>query len=52
MTKEKEYLKTIKEATDYAIKQESKDIKPNEKIKVSITSNDEGIVVNARKVKK
>jgi len=52
MTKEKEYLKTIKEAIDYAIKQESKDIKPNEKIKVSITSNDEGIVVNARKVKK
>ena len=48
----KEYLKTVQAATDYAIKEESKDIKPNEKIKVSITSNDEGIVVNARKVKK
>ena len=48
----KEYLKTVQAATDYAIKEESKDIKPDEIVKVSITSNDEGIIVNAKKVKK
>jgi hypothetical protein len=39
-------------ATKYVIEKESKNIKPNEKVKVSITVTEEGIIVNAKKVKK
>ena len=46
------YMETIKKATEYAIEKESKNIKPNEKVKVSITVTEEGIIVNAKKVKK
>ena len=45
-------METIKKATEYAIEKESTNIKPNEKVKVSITVTEEGIIVNAKKVKK
>jgi len=46
------YQDAIRRATEYAVEKESKNIKPNEKIKVSITVAEEGIIVNAKKVKK
>jgi len=51
MTNEK-YMETIKKATEYVIEKESKNIKPNEKVKVSINVTEEGLIVNAKKVKK
>ena len=48
----KEYMEKLRTATDHAIEIESRDIKPNEKVKVSITVTEEGLIVNAKKVKK
>ena len=46
------YQEAIRRATEYAVEKESKNIKPNEKIKVSITVAEEGVIVNAKKIKK
>jgi len=43
------YTDLIKKETDRLIKIESKDIKPNEKIKVSYNLEKEGLQINVRK---
>mgnify|MGYP003122561508 FL=1 len=43
------YTDLIKKETDRLIKIESKDIKPNEKIKVSYSLEKEGLQINVRK---
>ena len=45
------YTDLIKKETDRLIKIESKDIKPNETIKVSYTLVEEGLKINVRKEK-
>ncbi len=45
-------LKQVKDAVAFAIAHESKDLKPDEKIDVSIDVTPEGVVVHAKKVKK
>jgi len=49
---ENKYKDLLKKETDRLIEIESKDIKPNEKIKVSYDMTKLGLIVNVRKVKK
>ena len=46
------YKDLLKKETDRLIEIESKDIKPNEKIKVSYDMTKLGLIINVRKVKK
>ena len=45
------YKDLLKKETDRLIEIESKDIKPNEKIKVSYDMTKLGLIINVRKVK-
>jgi|TARA_R100000995_G_C3362524_1_gene68069 hypothetical protein len=49
---ENKYKDLLKKETDRLIEIESKDIKPNEKIKVSYDMTKLGLIINVRKVKK
>tara|TARA_R110002012_G_scaffold175598_1_gene340473 strand:+ start:309 stop:461 length:153 start_codon:yes stop_codon:yes gene_type:complete len=49
---ENKYEDLLKKETDRLIEIESKDIKPNEKIKVSYDMTKLGLIINVRKVKK
>ena len=53
MKEKQEYLKFLNSQIDLAIEKESKDIKPDEKIKVSIDYDyPTGIIIRAKKIKK
>ena len=53
MKDKQDFLKFLNSQIDLAIEKESKDIKPDEKIKVSIDYNyPRGIIIHAKKIKK
>ena len=49
---ENKYKNLLKKETDRLIELESRDIKPNQKIKVSYNITKLGLMINVRKVKK
>ncbi len=53
MKEKQDFLKFLNSQIDLAIEKESKDIKPDEKIKVSIDYDyPAGIIIHAKKIKK